>query len=122
MPPSAYAPMRVKCSHRWSRAICSSSCMAGMFPVAVIDLSLRLCSCGGGGRFSNYDLCKRCASLAPLNHEVREHQHDGEEEDHRADHVDLRRHRHSCCAPDEERERSLRTRVEVGDHEVVDRQ
>ena len=59
------------------------------------------------------------AALLPHGDEHHRHR---EQEDHRRDHVDLRRDRHARGAPDEQRERDRRAGVEVRDHEVVDRQ
>src|SRR3954471_14741526 len=112
IPPSAYAPMRVKCSQRWSRAICSSSDIAGMLPVAVIGGLLRLWSCGYDGRRGLGNYGERRFTTAPLDDDVGEHEGDRAQEDHRADHVDLGWDGHARGAPDEQRERGLRTRVE----------
>ena len=54
--------------------------------------------------------------------DVGDHHADGDHEDRGPDHVDLRRRRDARRAPDEERERGRRARVEVRDHEVVDRE
>ena len=59
---------------------------------------------------------------AVLEEDVDEHQHDGDAEDHRADDVHLGRNAALRLAPDVERERLRRARVEARDHEVVDRQ
>ena len=56
-----------------------------------------------------------------LRHREQHHRH-GEQEDHRRQDVHLRRDRHPRRAPDVERVGDGRSGVEVGDHEVVDRQ
>src|ERR671918_125293 len=92
--------MRVKWSQRWSRAACCSS--AGERPGTVVLTS-------GSFRLA-----------APLEEDVREHQEYGDQEDRRADDVDLRRHGDARRAPDEEREGLLGPGDEVRDDEVVD--
>src|SRR5215208_4190904 len=96
--------MRVKCIHRWSRAACCSSAE----DMAVSSVLMGF-------------LSGRCCAAAALVDDVREHEDDGDAEDHGADHVDLRRDRDPCASPDEEREGRLRARYKVGDDEVVDR-
>src|SRR3954447_24146156 len=106
IPPSAYAPMRVKCSHRWSRAICSRSFIAGMFPVAVIPSIPPVWSARRHGWRWGFrqHYGERCVTTPALDDDVGEHQRDRNEEDHRSDHVDLWRHRDARGAPHEERE------------------
>ena len=65
---------------------------------------------------------RSCGSLrrsAPLAEDVQEHEDDCRREDHRPDHVDLRRHLDARGAPDEEREGLLGAGHEVRDDEVV---
>src|SRR4051794_33686281 len=124
IPPSEYAPIRVKWSQRWSRAICSRSEIAGIPPVAVISLSLRLWSCWGGTcrGLGDDHFSERRFTTTPLPHDVDEHQPNRDQEDHRSDYVDLCWYRNASGAPDEQRERRLRPSVEVRDDEIVDRQ